>query len=90
MHARHARHRRRRPAGGQGHRAPPEHALRPDDPAITDGKAVAAARIRRPHRITDACLLGLAVGHGGRFATFDAGSARSAVLGAQARHLLVP
>ena len=66
-----------------------EHEFWPDDLAITDAGAIDAARIHGPRQVTDVYLLGLAVRHGGRFATFDGGIARSAVAGAQARHLVV-
>ncbi len=69
--------------------AAPEHAFWADDLAITDGQAVDAARIHGPRQLTDVYLLALAVRHGGRFATFDGAVARSAVVGAHARHLVV-
>lgn len=68
--------------------AAPEHAFWPDDLTITDGRAFDAARIHGPRQVTDVYLLALAVRHGGCFATFDGAIARSAVIGALARHLV--
>jgi len=48
-----------------------------------------AHRAFRLGRLTDRYLLGLAVAHGGRLATFDAGIPRSAAVGAEARHPVV-
>jgi hypothetical protein len=45
--------------------------------------------IAAPRQITDIHLLGLAVSHGGRLATFHEGIPRSAVMGAEARHPVV-
>jgi uncharacterized protein len=67
----------------------PEHAFWPDDASLLDPKRFVAARIHGPRQLTDVYLLGLAVGHGGRLASFDAGIALSAVVGAEPRHLVV-
>lgn len=66
----------------------PEHAFWPDDASLLDPGRFDAGRVHGPRRITDLYLLGLAVAHGGRLATFDEGLPLSAVRGAQARHLV--
>ena len=69
--------------------AAPEHAFWPDDVSLLDPKRFVAARIHGPRQLTDVYLLGLAVGQGGRLASFDAGIAVSAVVGAEPRHLVL-
>ena len=69
--------------------AAPEHVFWPDDASVLDSRRFASARIHGLRQITDIYLLGLAVAHGGRLATFDEGIPRSAVMGAEARHLVV-
>jgi toxin-antitoxin system PIN domain toxin len=68
-----------------GHSA---HVFWPDDTSITDANLFDATRIHGARQVTDAYLLGLAVRHGGRLATFDGGIALAAVKGAAARHLI--
>lgn len=65
------------------------HVFWPDDAAITDAKLFDATRIHSARQVTDAYLLGLAVRHGGRLATFDGGIALAAVKGASAGHLIM-
>jgi toxin-antitoxin system PIN domain toxin len=69
--------------------AAPEHAFWPDDTSLLDGRRFVSDRIHSPRQLTDLYLLGLAVANGGRLATFDEGIPRSAVVGAEARHLVV-
>jgi toxin-antitoxin system PIN domain toxin len=68
--------------------AAPEHVFWPDDASLLDVRRFDAERIHGPRQVTDLYLLGLAVAHGGRFATFDEGVPVSAVRGAQAKHLV--
>ena len=69
--------------------AAPEHAFRPDDASLLDGSRVLHSRMHGPRQLTDVVLPGLAVANGGRRATLDEAIPRSAVLGAEARHLVV-
>jgi uncharacterized protein len=64
------------------------HEFWPDDVSLLDAKRFRADRIHGPRQMTDLYLLGLAVNHGGRLVSFDAGIAPSAVHGAGARHLV--
>lgn len=55
---------------------------KPSDPAI---------RVRSyGNELTDLCLIGLAVRHRGRFATFDAGIGTSPIPGGHAAHFIIP
>lgn len=67
----------------------PVHEFWPDDLSLTDEHWFDAARIHEPRQLTDAYLLALAVGRGGRLVTFDSGITLAAVKGAESRHLLV-
>lgn len=58
------------------------------DVSILDSKAVDRSRVHTSKQVTDAYLLALAVGHRGRFVTFDRSIALAAVPGA-AKHQLV-
>ena len=64
------------------------HEFWPDDISILDARTVDTTRIHGPRQLTDIYLLALAVRRGGRFVTFDAAISRSAVVGAQAGHLV--
>jgi toxin-antitoxin system PIN domain toxin len=64
------------------------HVFWPDDASITDARLFDATRIHGARQVTDAYLLGLAVRHEGRLATFDGGIALASVKGASARHLV--
>jgi toxin-antitoxin system PIN domain toxin len=68
--------------------AAPEHAFWPDDTSLLDTGRFLPTRIHRPRQITDLYLLGLAVAHGGRLATFDERIPLTAVRGARASHLV--
>jgi hypothetical protein len=67
----------------------PEHAFWSDDTSLLDAARFDATRIHGPRQVTDLYLLGLAVAHAGRFATFDEGVPVSVVRGAAAKHLVV-
>ncbi len=66
----------------------PAHAFWPDDVSITDKRVTDSSRVHGARQITDTYLLALAVRHGGRLVTFDAGIALSAVPGATAANLV--
>jgi len=70
-----------------GHSA---HRFWPDELSMLDAAAVDETQVHGPRQVTDVYLLALAVKHGGRFVTFDGAIARTAVQGAQPRHLLIP
>lgn len=65
------------------------HEFWPCPVSLLDAGAIDRARIHGPRQVTDAYLLGLAVHHGGRLATFDQSVPLSAVLGATVEHLSV-
>lgn len=65
------------------------HAFWPDDISLTDSSRFQVESVLGPKQITDIYLLGLAVQNGGRLATFDRAISRSAVKGADERHLAV-
>ncbi|MFM9971060.1 MAG: TA system VapC family ribonuclease toxin [Burkholderiales bacterium] len=65
------------------------HQFWPDDVSVLDEKVIDAKQVHGPRQITDTYLLALAVEHAGRFVTFDAGVALSAVKNATAKNLLV-
>jgi toxin-antitoxin system PIN domain toxin len=65
------------------------HEFWPDSVSLLDQAVIVRERLHGPRQITDAYLLALAVGNGGRFVTFDASIVREAVVGAEARHLVV-
>jgi toxin-antitoxin system PIN domain toxin len=64
------------------------HEFWPDAFSILDASIVDSGRIHGPRQLTDVYLLALAVLRGGRFVTFDAGIALSAVKGATPAHLI--
>lgn len=59
-----------------------------DEVSLLDEAVADATRIHGPRQLTDLYLLALAVRRGGRFVTFDRAIARSAIRGAEAKHLL--
>jgi toxin-antitoxin system PIN domain toxin len=67
----------------------PLHEFWPDDISLLDGAKVAADRLHGPKQVTDLYLLALAIEHGGRLATFDAGIPLAAVHGARTEHVAV-
>ena len=64
------------------------HEFWAEDVSIVDSKIIDATRIHGARQITDAYLLALAVRHGGRLVSFDAGIALASVKGAAAKHLI--
>jgi uncharacterized protein len=60
-----------------------------DDVSLRNAALVNAADCRGHQQVTDVYLLALAVKHGGRLATFDAGVPLGAVKGARREHLAV-
>jgi len=58
------------------------HHFWPDTLSLTDDRVFDTAQVRGYRQITDVYLLGLAVKHGGRLITFDAGVRLGAVKGA--------
>lgn len=65
------------------------HEWWPCDISLLDPSAIDSARLQGHKQITDAYFLALAVAHDGCFVTFDRSVPRSAVHGAEPRHLLV-
>jgi hypothetical protein len=66
-----------------------DHEFWPDDVALFDPDRFDRSRILGPKQLTDIYLLGLAVNHGGRLATFDRAIPLAAVRGATPLHLAV-
>ena len=60
-----------------------------DDISILDAKRFNHSSIHSPKQLTDLYLLGLAVKHKGRLASFDQRIPLSAVVGATSAHLLL-
>ncbi len=65
------------------------HHFWPDDISLSDPRLFLASAIRGHRQLTDVYLLGLAVKHRGKFATFDASVPLGAVVGARREHLEV-
>ena len=66
----------------------PQHEFWADDVSLLEPRIADASRIHGPRQLTDLYLLALAVHRGGRFVTFDASVALSAIRGAEKRHLV--
>ncbi len=64
------------------------HQFWPEDLSLTD--ALRFPNLPASDDLTDLYLLGLAVKHGGRFATFDAGIDASLILGGLAAYYCIP
>ncbi len=64
------------------------HEFWADDVSLLDPRIADASRIHGPRQLTDLYLLALAVRRSGRFVTFDASVALSAIKGADKRHIL--
>jgi toxin-antitoxin system PIN domain toxin len=69
-------------------RAAPGHQFWPDDVSLSDTRLFPSFPSSK--HLTDLYLLGLAVKHGGRLATFDTSIDASLVLGGSAAHYLIP
>lgn len=67
--------------------ANPAHEFWPDDISLLDGNVADPTRIIGSRHVTDVYLLGLAVRHGGTFATFDRTIPTNAVRGFRKAHL---
>jgi hypothetical protein len=65
------------------------HEFWPCRVSLLDELAVSRNRIHGPYQVTDAYLLALAVGHGGRFVTFDQRIAIDTVPNANAENLTI-
>jgi uncharacterized protein len=65
------------------------HEFWPDEVSLLDGDVVDSNRIHGPQQLTDIYLLALAVQHGGRLVTFDAGIPLAAVSNATTQNLLI-
>lgn len=68
----------------------PHHHFWPDSISLTDEARFRWAMIGGHQQVTDVYLLGLAVHHHGRLATFDKGIPLKAVHGATPGHLVLP
>jgi toxin-antitoxin system PIN domain toxin len=68
--------------------ARPEHQFWPDDVSLLDARIADRSRIHGPRQVTDLYLLALAVRHGGCFVSFDAAIPRTAIRGADKKHLV--
>jgi hypothetical protein len=65
------------------------HEFWPDEISLLDSEIVDSTRLHGPRQLTDVYLLGLAVRHGGRLVTFDAGIPLFAVRKATTQKLLI-
>ena len=72
----------------RGALAHPAHEFWPEDVSLLDPGKIDLTRVHGARQVTDTYLLALAVRHGGRLVTFDAGIALAAVSGASSRHLV--
>jgi predicted nucleic acid-binding protein len=67
----------------------PSHEFWPDSVSLMQNEQVNWQRLSGPRQITDAYLLALAVGHGGRFITLDSKVPLTAVPAARTGQLVV-
>jgi toxin-antitoxin system PIN domain toxin len=65
-----------------------EHEFWPDDVSLLDARVADRSRIHGPRQVTDLYLLALAVRRSGSFVSFDATIPRTAVRGAERKHLV--
>jgi predicted nucleic acid-binding protein len=65
-----------------------QHEFWPDELSLLDERMAEPDRILGPRQVTDVYLLGMAVRHGGRLATFDSAIPIRAIRGAASKHLL--
>jgi len=65
------------------------HEFWPDEVSLLDSDVVDSTRIHGPRQLTDIYLLALAVQHGGRLVTFNAGIPLAAVANATKQQLLI-
>ncbi len=65
-----------------------QHEFWPDDITLLDARVADRTRIHGPRQVTDLYLLALAVRQSGCFVSFDSSVPRSAIKGAEKRHLV--
>lgn len=65
-----------------------QHEFWPDDVSLLDSRIADRTRIHGPRQVTDLYLLALAVRRGGCFVSFDASIPRTAIKGADKKHLV--
>jgi hypothetical protein len=65
-----------------------EHEFWPDDVSLLDSRVADRSRIHGPRQVTDLYLLALAVHQGGCFVSFDPSIPRTAIRGAERKHLV--
>ena len=65
-----------------------EHEFWPDDISLLDSRIADRNRIHGPRQVTDLYLLALAVHQGGCFVSFDPSIPRTAIRGAERKHLI--
>ena len=65
-----------------------EHEFWPDDVSLLDSRIADRNRIHGPRQVTDLYLLALAVHQGGCFVSFDPSIPRTAIRGAERKHLI--
>jgi len=65
-----------------------EHEFWPDDVSLLDSRIADRNRIHGPRQVTDLYLLALAVPQGGCFVSFDPSIPRTAIRGAERKHLI--
>lgn len=65
-----------------------DHEFWPDDVSLLDARLADRKRIHGPRQVTDLYLLALAVRHAGCFVSFDAAIPRTAIRGAERKHLV--
>jgi toxin-antitoxin system PIN domain toxin len=65
-----------------------QHQFWPDDVSLLDSHIADHTRIHGPRQVTDLYLLALAVRQNGCFVSFDASIPRTAIRGAERKHLL--
>jgi hypothetical protein len=68
--------------------ATPQHEFWADDVSLLDARVADRSRIHGPRQVSDLYLLALAVRHRGCFVSFDASIPRTAIKGAERRHLV--
>jgi hypothetical protein len=68
--------------------ATPQHEFWADDVSLLDSHIADRTRIHGPRQVTDLYLLALAVRHGGCFVSFDSTIPRTAIKGAEKKHLV--
>lgn len=65
-----------------------QHEFWPDDVSLLDSGIADRSRIHGPRQVTDLYLLALAVRRGGCFVSFDSSIPRTAIKGAEKKHLV--